>query len=92
MGCSASKKVTKDTVLHAGRPAEVACAACGSVNYLDAGKESVRCFGCKQPVSRSDFGATGLQGGIDLVKAKADGAMKAKAVSSMLPQCHIGLA
>jgi hypothetical protein len=66
MGCSASK-VTKDTVLHAGRPAEVACAACGSVNYLDAGKESVRCFGCKQPVSRSDFGATGLQG--DLVKA-----------------------
>jgi hypothetical protein len=67
MGCSAGKDASKDTVLDAGRPAEVACAACGSVNYLDAGKESARCFGCKQPVSRSDFGATGLQG--DLVKA-----------------------
>jgi hypothetical protein len=56
--------------LDKSRPADVACAACGSVNYIDAGKGGVSCFGCKQPVSRSDFGATGLPGGIDRVKAQ----------------------
>jgi len=43
MGCSASVAVTIDAT-DVRKPADVACGKCGEVTYLDAGKETSRCF------------------------------------------------
>ena len=66
MGCSASVAVTIDAT-DVRKPADVACGKCGEVTYLDAGKETARCFNCKaDKVTRADTDATRMPNATDL--------------------------
>jgi hypothetical protein len=82
MGCSASVPVTIDAT-DVRKPADVACGKCGEVTYLDTGKETARCFNCKEAVTRADAGATGLPSAGDLGVQSDSKAINARAVDNV---------
>ena len=73
------------------RPVDVPCKKCGSYNYIEERISRVRCFNCKEEVSRADFGAEGLESSGEYAEARKD-EINREAHSSNLGTIALGLA